>query len=282
MYEMKPLADNFIFLEGPRWRGDRLYVSDMWGRKIYSIDMKGKSRELVKVDNRPSGLGFRTDGTMIVSSMADKKILAVDSKNNVTTFCELEKFVLGDINDLVVDSNNNIYVGSFGYDLFGGEEEGPGNICLITSSGNPSIVSDNLSFPNGMVVNENNNTLICAETFGHKLTAFDINANGTLSNKRVWADLGDNTPDGICLDTEGAIWVASFVTEKFLRVFEGGEIQKEISVEGRKAVACNLGGQDKKTLFCLTYGGELEDIAKGLPKAEIYTCRVKVGGVGSP
>ncbi len=282
MTDLVRLVDNFIFLEGPRWYQDKLFVSDMWGKKVYTIDSIGQSTEIVEINNRPSGIGFMNDGTMVLSSMADKKVLAVSNENIISTLCDLEPFVKGDINDLVVDVNDNIYVGNFGYDLFGGATEAPGSICLISSDGKPSLVADNLAFPNGMVIDSKNKTLICAETFGHKLTAFDINRDGTLYNKRLWAELGDNTPDGICLDEEGAIWVASFVTEKFLRVLEGGEIQREISVEGRKAVACNLGGQDRKTLYCLTYKGELEDIAKGLPKAEIYTCRVEVSGAGSP
>lgn len=282
MNKMKLLTDNFVFLEGPRWHNDKLYVSDMWGKLVYSIDMAGHANEVVSVANRPSGIGFMSEGTMLISSMADKKVLAVDSMHAVSTFCELDSFVSGDINDLVVGPNDNIYVGNFGYDLFGGAKEAPGNICLITNKGVASVVADELAFPNGMVVNKTKDTLICAETFGHRLTAFDINVDGTLSNRRVWADLGDNTPDGICLDDEGAIWVASFMTEKFLRVFEGGKIQKEFSAEGKKAVACNLGGHDKKTLFCLTYDGELDDIAKGLMKAEIYTVKVEVGGAGSP
>ena len=282
MNKLVRLVDNFIFLEGPRWYQERLYVSDMWGKKVYSIDSTGQSSELVEISNRPSGIGFMRNGTMVLSSMADKKVLVVDKKNAVSTLCDLEPFVIGDINDLVVDDNDNIYVGNFGYDLFGGAPEAPGSICLINSDGKPSIVADNLAFPNGMVIDSKNKTLICAETFGHKLTAFDIDSDGTLHNERTWAELGEDTPDGICLDEEGAIWVASFVTEKFIRVLEGGKITKEISVEGRKAVACNLGGKDRKTLYCLTYNGELEDIAKGLPRAEIYTCQVEVSGKGSP
>ncbi len=282
MNELDRLVDNFIFLEGPRWHQDKLYVSDMWGKKVYAITSIGQSTELVEIVNRPSGIGFMRNGKMILSSMADKKVLVFDFENTPSLLCDLEPFVTGDINDLVVDDNDNVYVGNFGYDLFGGASEAPGSICLINSDGEPSIVADNLAFPNGMVIDNKNKILICAETFGHKLTAFDINSDGTLHNKRTWADLGDNTPDGICLDEAGAIWAACFVTEKFIRVLEGGEIQREISVKGRKAVACNLGGEDRKTLFCLTYNGELEDIAKGLPRAEIYTCSVEVSGAGSP
>ena len=282
MSELKRLTDNFIFLEGPRWHHGQLYVSDMWGKKVYSIDSAGVSTELVEIINRPSGIGFMSNEAMLVSSMADKKVLIITDGNKISTFCDLEPLVEGDINDLVVDANDNVYVGNFGYDLFAGAKEAPGSICLIKSDGTSSIVADNLAFPNGMVIDVENKILICAETFGHKLTAFDLNPDGTLCNERIWAELGDNTPDGICLDEDGAIWVASFVTEKFIRVLEGGEIQKEICVKGKKAVACNLGGRDRKTLYCLTYNGELEDISKGLPRAEIYTCQVETAGAGSP
>ena len=152
----------------------------MWGKKYIQSIRLSQSTELVEIINRPSGIGFMSNEAMLVSSMADKKVLIITDGNKISTFCDLEPLVEGDINDLVVDANDNVYVGNFGYDLFAGAKEAPKVICLINSDGTCSIVADNLAFPNGMVIDVENKILICAETFGHKLTAFDLNPDGTL------------------------------------------------------------------------------------------------------
>ena len=282
MKEMETLLDGFVFLEGPRWHDGRLYFSDMWGHAVYSASENGDVKKIADVPGRPSGLNFLPDGRLVVVSMADRKLFEISSQGTLIEYADLSGHINSDINDSVVDKSGNIFVGSFGYDLFANEEPKLASMAIVEKNGTVGIAADGLNFPNGAVINPSGDMLICAETFGHSLTAFDLDSNGQLKDRRVWADLGDHTPDGICLDAEGAIWVASFVTGVFLRVQEGGEIVEEISVDGKRAVACNLGGEDGCTLFGITFEGEIEDIGGGEKKARVEVCRVEVPTAFSP
>lgn len=279
---LETLAEGFCFLEGPRWRDDRLWVSDMWGHAVHTVSLDGEVREIVKVPNRPSGLNFLPDGRLVIVSMADRRLLTLEDDGSLAPYADVSALVTADINDSVVDPDGGIYVGNFGYDLMGGAEPTLANLVRVTPDGQASVVADEMNFPNGTVITPDGATLICAETFGHLLTAFDRGADGALSNRRVWADLGERTPDGICLDAEGAIWVASFVSGEFVRVTADGKVTDVIEVPGKRAVACNLGGPDGRTLFALTFEGEMEEIASGEKKARVEVCTVDVGTSGSP
>lgn len=281
--QLQTLAEGFVFLEGPRWHDGRLWFSDMWGHTIHAITEDGSVSRIAEVANRPSGLNFLPDGGLVAVSMADRKLVRVDTATGACSdYADLSALAGGDINDSVVDAAGNIYVGNFGYDLFNGEEAKLANLVRVGPDGSTAVVAEDMNFPNGSVITADGSTLICAETFGNCLTAFALGADGSLSDRRVWADLGEHTPDGICLDQAGAIWVSSFVTGEFLRVSEGGKIEESISAGGKRAVACNLGGADGRTLFAITYDGEIEDIAKGGKNARIETCRVDVAAAGSP
>ncbi len=282
MKQMETLLDGFVFLEGPRWHEGRLFFSDMWGHAVYSASEDGDVKKIAEVPGRPSGLNFLPDGRLIVVSMADRKLFEISKAGSLSEYADLSDIIDSDINDSVVDSAGNIYVGSFGYDLFANEEPKLASMAIVEKNGSVGIAADGLNFPNGAVISPSGDTLICAETFGHCLTAFNMNSTGQLTNRRVWADLGEHTPDGICLDAEGAIWVASFVTGVFLRVQEGGKITEEISVHGKRAVACNLGGADGCTLFGITFEGEIEDIGGEAKKARVEICRVEVPTASSP
>jgi sugar lactone lactonase YvrE len=280
--DFEVLADGFVFLEGPRWKNDRLWFSDMWGYGVHSMTEDGRCEKVVNVPGRPSGLCFLPSGDLVVASMTDRKLLRLDSSNNLVDYADLSLFASADINDMVIDSDGGIYVGNFGYDVFGGAEPVMANLLRVALDTSVTIVANDMSFPNGTVISEDGQILICAETFANCLTAFTRDNDGTLSNRRVWADLGERTPDGICLDSEGAIWVSSFGSGEFLRVFEGGRIGEVYTVDGKRAVACNLGGKDGRTLFALTFEGEIEDIPKGLKNARIEVRNVDVPGVGNP
>jgi sugar lactone lactonase YvrE len=280
--DFEVLADGFVFLEGPRWKNDRLWFSDMWGYGVYSMTEEGDCEKIVDIPGRPSGLCFLPSGELIVVSMTDRKLLRLDSNDGLTQYADLSLFATADANDMVIDSDGGIYVGNFGYDLFGGAESAMANLLRVAPDASVSVVAEDMSFPNGTVISEDGKTLICAETFANCLTAFTRHADGTLSNRRVWADLGERTPDGICLDAEGAVWVSSFGSGEFLRVFEGGRVGEVYTVEGKRAVACNLGGKDGRTLFALTFEGEIEDISKGAKNARIEVRTVDVPGAGSP
>ena len=276
------LADGFIFLEGPRWHDGELWFSDMWDHKVKRMSPRGEITTVVTVPERPSGLGFLPDGTALIVSMANRTVYRLEN-GALVEHAALGDAVGGDVNDLIVDSAGRAYVGNFGYDLFNEEEPRNATLVLIEPDGSHRVVADDLSFPNGMVLTNDGAGLVVAETFGHCLTAFDRKADGSLTNRRVFAELGDYTPDGICLDIEGGIWVASFMTGDFIRVVDGGEITDKFSVgPGKAAVACQIGGPDNRTLYCLTFEGEIADIAKLERRARIETVTVAIPGAGSP
>ncbi len=274
-------ADGFTFLEGPRWRDGLLWVSDVNGKKVYTIAPDGTPTVMAEVPDRPSGIGFLADGTPLIVSMRDRSLKRIEN-GKLTLHADVSALVKGEINDMVVDKKGNAYVGSMGYNLFAGEKFEPGALVLVTADGKAQKVADGLHFPNGPVVTPDGKTLIVAESWGKRLTAFNIEDDGTLSGRRVFADLGDYTPDGITLDKEGCVWLAAFANDCFVRVRDGGEITDVIDLPGRRAVACTLGGGDMKTLYCMTFNGEMADIGKGKKASQVETIRVDVAGVGSP
>jgi sugar lactone lactonase YvrE len=281
-YKLEMLADGFIFLEGPRWHDNQLWLSDMRGETVYTLTEAGKRTKIASFPKHPSGINFLPDGRVVIISMQDRKLMQVEAGGKLTEYVDLSSMVSHDINDSVCDAAGNIYVGNFGYDLLAGEAPKTADLIMVSPSRQCKVVASGLEFPNGAVITPDGRTLIIAETFGHKLSAFDRAADGTLSNRRVWAALGERTPDGICLDAEGAVWVASFVTGEFVRVLPDGSIGDIVATPGKRAVACNLGGADGRTLFGLTFAGELADLGSGKPLAAVEVCRVEVAAAGSP
>jgi sugar lactone lactonase YvrE len=275
------LLDGLAFLEGPRWHAGKLWFSDMFAEKVMTVDAQGQSEVVTTVPARPSGLGFLPDGRLLIVSMRDRRLLRLDG-STLTVVADLNPLVKGDINDMVVDAQGRAYIGNFGYDLFSGEAPQPTTLVLVTPDGQARVVADDLHFPNGTVISPDGKTLIVAETFGDRLTAFDVAADGALSGRRTFAQFTDETPDGICLDAEGAVWVSSFTTGEFVRVKDGGEITQRIPVAGKRAVACALGGSDRRTLFLLTAETTLEDLAKGKSIGRVETVDVEVPGAGLP
>ena len=281
-YKLEMLADGFIFLEGPRWHDNQLWLSDMRGETVYTLSEAGKRSKVASFPKHPSGINFLPDGRVVIVSMQDRKLMQVEAGGKLSEYADLSTMVSYDINDSVCDASGNIYVGNFGYDLLAGEAPKTADLIMVAMSGQSKVVASGLEFPNGAVITPDGRTLIIAETFGHKLSAFDRAADGSLSNRRVWAHLGERTPDGICLDAEGAVWVSSFVTSEFVRVLPDGSIGDIIVTPGKRAVACNLGGADGRTLFGLTFAGELADLGSGKPLAAVEVCRVEVAAAGSP
>ena len=277
----KVLLDGIVFPEGPRWHKGKLWFSDMHAHKVMTVDEQGRSEVIATVPERPSGLGWLPDGRLLVVSMRNQQLLRLDP-DGLHTVADVKSLVKGDINDMVVDAQGRAYIGSMGYDLLAGEAQVPGNVVMVTPDGKARVVADNLEVPNGPVITPDHKTLIVAESFGHRLTAFDIAPDGSLSGRRVFAELGQATPDGICLDAEGAVWVSSPLTHEFLRVRQGGTIADRITLSGKWAVACMLGGADRRTLFLLTAETSLEDLLKGQSKGYIETVRVDVPGAGLP
>jgi len=275
------LVDGLVFPEGPRWHQGRLWFSDMHGQKVLAMSPDGALETIATVPERPSGLGFLPDGRLLIVSMLDRRLLRLDG-GTVRVVAELQDFVGGDTNDMVVDAGGRAYIGNFGYDYNGGGTPTATVLVAVEPDGSARVVADDLMFPNGTVITPDGQTLIVAETFGRKLTAFDVAKDGSLSHRRVWADLGKATPDGICLDEEGAIWVGSPTTEEFIRVREGGEITDRIPTPGKWAVACMLGGDDRRTLYLLTADVSGANSPGGKSKGFIESVRVDVAGAGWP
>ena len=283
------LMDGLTFGEGPRWHEEKFYFSDFYSHKVFSLDMDGNSEVIVEVPAQPSGLGWMPDGTMLIVSMKDKKLLSFNN-NTLSEVADLSNLAGFHCNDMVVDDQGNAYIGNFGFNTYSGEEIRPANLILVRPGEDPCLAADDLLFPNGTVITPDGKTLIVGETYAARLTAFDINQDATLSNRRVWADFtldadeGDiPLPDGICLDAEGAIWVASPSTAEVIRVREGGVILDRISVE-TNAYACMLGGDDLKTLFICTSNASGVDPESALREksGKIEIIKVEVAGAGRP
>ncbi|WIE64550.1 SMP-30/gluconolactonase/LRE family protein [Curtobacterium sp. MCLR17_036] len=244
------------FPEGNRWRAGRLWYSDMHTGEVFSVDPSADAapwRE-ARVDGQSSGLGWLADGRLVVSAMESRTIVAVESDGSTSVFADLSSVESSLVNDLVVDdATGRTYIGAFGYDLYGGEELRPGPLWVVEPDGSARLAADGLVFPNSANVLPGTRTLVVSETWGGRLTAFDIEADGSLTGRRTWASLPEGvTPDGSTVDAEGAIWVCSVDTGEFLRVVEGGEVTDRIDAPGRCAVDCALGGDDGRTLYLAT------------------------------
>jgi sugar lactone lactonase YvrE len=276
------LLDGLAFPECPRWHQGKLWFSDMGGRHVLTVDAQGHSEVRASVE-RPAGLGFLPDGRLLMVSATDPFLrrLDPDGLHIVADLSSLGSVVL---NDMVVDTEGRAYIGDDAFDMAAGTPPKPGRLVLVTPDGAARVVAESLGFPNGMVITPDGRTLVVAETIGRRLTAFDVAADGSLTSRRLFADVGASglMPDGICLDAEGAVWVASVATGEFVRVLEGGLVAQRIPVPGRWAVACMLGGQDRRTLFLCTARTTPAELAQGKSAGCIETVRVDVPGAGLP
>jgi sugar lactone lactonase YvrE len=280
----KPMvvASGFAFLEGPRWHDGRLFVSDMHAGKVIALDTSGKQETILDLgdDRQPSGLGWLPNGSLLVVSMVDRKLLRHD-RGGTTVVADLGDIATYHTNDMVVDALGRAYVGNFGWDFESGEKPVPAKLALVLPDGTTSVVAEDLLFPNGTVITPDGKTLIVGESFGARLTAFDVAADGTLSNRRVFAQLDGQIPDGICLDAENAIWLASPLSNEVVRVREGGEITDRIPCD-QAAIACMLGGQDRRTLYMLTSPSTNREECRQKRGARVESVRVDVPGAGFP
>ncbi len=276
-------AEDLVFPEGPRWHAGKLWLSDMHGGGVYRFDESGSREEIVRVSGRPSGLGFTSEGRLLVVSMADRRLLRADP-SGLTEVADLSALAPGDLNDMVVDASGRAYIGNFGYDPEKGEEPRPTGIILVSPDGAARTVADDLHFPNGSVILPGGRSFVVAESMAGRLTAFDIAPDGGLGGRRVFASLEGRMPDGIAADAEGAIWVSCFMAGEFLRVREGGEVTDRVSLQpsGRRAVACALGGEDRRTLYLLTAETTPEELARGVSRGFVERLRVEVPGAGIP
>ncbi len=275
------LLDGLAFGEGPRWHEGRLWFSDMHDHKVIAVDEAGQREDIAHVPTRPSGLGWLPDGRLLIVSMTDQRLLVQEPSGQLAEYADLSPHATHHCNDMVVDAQGRAYVGNFGFDLDAGDKPTPTTLILVTSKGQTQVAADDLSFPNGTVITPDGKTLIVGESFGARLTAFDIAPDGTLSNRRVWASMSGAVPDGICLDAEGGIWVASPVSAEVLRIVEGGEVTDRLPVK-TQAFACMLGGADGRTLFVCTASASDPDVCAEKRDGRIETFRVEYARSGLP
>jgi sugar lactone lactonase YvrE len=235
---------------------------------------------VVRVENDPSGLGWLPDGRLLVVSMRNRRLLRLDP-DGLHEVADLSRVAAYHCNDMVTDARGRSYVGNFGFDFQKREAPRTAALALVLPDGQVRVAADDLSFPNGTVITPDGRTLVVGESFGSRLTAFDVTEDGSLSNRRVWAQLEKAVPDGICLDAEGAIWVASPMSGEVLRVREGGEVTERIRV-ATQAIACMLGGPSRTTLFVCTSESLTAEECRAKRSAKIEVVEVSVPGAGLP
>ena len=281
MPEVQTLMTGLALGESPRWHEDRLWFSDWGAQQVIAVDLEGKSEVIVRVQfpSFPMCIDFLPNGHLLVVSARDGLLLCMEPDGSLVTYADLTGLSDHPWNEIVVDGRGNAYINNVGFDFPGGEFA-PGIIALVTPDGSARRVADGVAFPNGMVVTPDNSTLIVAESYGKKLTAFDIAADGSLSNRRVWADLDGGVPDGICLDAENAVWYADVPNKRCVRVREGGEVLQTIDLD-RGCFACALGGANKSTLFMIaTEWHGTTSMADGSRTGQVLTVEAPAPGAG--
>jgi sugar lactone lactonase YvrE len=279
------LVTGLVIPEGPRWHEGSLWLSDIGGDRVIRVDPATGAVDVVTdALTMPSGLGFLPDGDPIVVSMDERKVYRL-TPGGPKEHADLRPFCSGMLNDMIVDSQGRAYVDANGHSFFAdhtAEPRTPDVLVLVTPDGDARVVAEEMTGPNGVILTEDERTLISAESPAARLTAFDVEADGSLSNRRLFADVG-TAPDGICLDAEGAVWVAAPVAGEFLRVLDGGEIAERIPVPGRIALACVLGGPDRRTLFMMTAAPhDLSVLKVKKTDGSVVTTEVAVPGAGRP
>jgi sugar lactone lactonase YvrE len=285
------LTDRLTFGEGPRWRNGRLWFSDFFSHEVRSISLEGDLRTEFAFDDQPSGLGWLPNGDLLVVSMKKRHVLRRTPKGAISVHADLSELATFDCNDMVVDTGGRAYVGNFGFDLNAEiaargfpsviEKHETARLICVDPDGTVSEAAADMHFPNGSVITPDGKTLIVGETLGGCLTAFDIDGNGKLSNRRQWASLWPRVPDGICLDAEGAIWIANPAARECARIAKGGKVLEVITTTA-PCFACMLGGADGRALFMLTATSPAPNAASELPRGNVELATVDIPHAGLP
>lgn len=267
------LAGGFCFGEGPRWFEGLLWFSDMLGEAVHTVNLRGAMTTLPLPGHAPAGLGFRPDGSLLIVSTENRQVLCYDGET-VDTLADLGAAVPAPLGDMVVDDAGRAYVGSQAF-------EG-GVIVRVDPDGSATVVATELDFPNGMAITEDRRTLIVAESTARRLTAFTIGADGALGDRRIFADGLEGPPDGICLDANGAVWAALTLAHQFQRIGEGGIVTERLDIGDRTAIACALGGPERRTLFLLSSTDAYPQRLVGTRDSRLDAVTVDVAGAGLP
>jgi sugar lactone lactonase YvrE len=277
---LKTLLDGRRYFEGPRWHDGRLWFVDCMTRKLLSVSLAGERLEHATFDDIPCGTGILPDGRIVVLTMNKKQLFAY-ADGRLSPYADLSRIATGTIDDMIIDGKGRAYVGDLGFHMPPPPERGAvGRIILVMPDGSARVVAEGLRFPNGIAVSADHKRLVVAEMDGACLADYDIEPDGGL---RLRGRLGRfDAPDGICLDRDGAAWVASFTGDAFIRIGRGGGELQRIAVPGRRALACALGGEDRKTLFCLSAATSYEELRQGKSSSRIDVAEVENEGDGFP
>jgi sugar lactone lactonase YvrE len=295
---METLLEGGSFFEAPRWRDGRWWVSDFFRHRVITVDTDGREEHVLTVEGRPSGLGWMPDGSLLAVSMTDRRVLRRSPEGEVTLHADVSELCGGYLNDMVVDATGRAYAGEFGFDLAGYADPKPARLLRIDPDGAASVAADDMLFPNGSVITPDGRTLIVGETAGARYTAFDIEADGSLGGRRVWAQVAPTPefttfaetlgslqfgPDGCALDAEGHVWSADEVGARCVRLAAGGEIVDEIKMpDGLDVFACMLGGDDGRTLLMCAAPDFDEGARQAAHEAVLLTTTVDVPHAGLP
>jgi sugar lactone lactonase YvrE len=280
MGKVKMLLSGRGLVESPRWHGDRLYFSDWSAGEVIAVDLAGHSEVIARVASLPLCTAWLPEGRLVIVSSPEGRLLRREPNGSLVIHAELGQ---PGWNDIVADGRGNIYINRAGFDPMAGEEFRPGFVFLVSPDGSVRPVGGGIAFPNGMAVTADNSTLIVADSYRHQLVAFDIGADGMLSGRRVWAGLGEGTPDGICADAQNAIWYADVPNKRCVRVAEGGTVMQTVDLD-RGGFACALGGPEKRTLFITAaeWRGMTEAEMVAPRSGQVLTTEVDVPGAGWP
>ncbi|HLI61449.1 MAG TPA: SMP-30/gluconolactonase/LRE family protein [Solirubrobacteraceae bacterium] len=297
-FQLHTLLEGGAFFESPRWHEGRWWVSDFYRHLVLSVGTDGEPREVLEVEGQPSGLGWMPDGSMLVVSMRDHRILRWSEEEGVSEHADVSGFCGGHLNDMVVDMHGRAYAGNFGFDLMGGADPALANLVRVDPDGSASVAAEGLLFPNGSVITPDGRTLIVGETAGARYTSFTIADDGSLVDRRVWAQLAPTPevttlaetlgnlqfgPDGCGLDAENHIWCADEVGARCVRIAPGGAIVEEIPApEGLDFFACMLGGEDGRTLLICAAPDFAEANRAAVREAVLLTSTVEVPHAGLP
>src|SRR3954454_11480351 len=297
MTELTPLFEGGTYFECPRWHDGRWWASDFYRYAVFTYDDDGREEKVVEVEGQPSGLGWLPGGDLLVVSMKDRRVLRRASDGTVSEHADVSALTSGHLNDMLVDRQGRAYAGNFGFDLMGGGEPAPAALVRVNPDGRASVAAEDLWFPNGMVVTDDG-TLIIAETFAARFSAFQIHADGTLTDRRVWAQVEPSpqpadietmlaavtfAPDGCALDAEGHVWAANALGGAISRVAPGGQIVEEVPTPpGLGVFACGLGGEDGRTLIACAAPDFHEEARSAAREAALLTAPVDVPRAGLP
>jgi len=279
-YRTEVAATGLAFPEGPRWHDSGFWFTDQHAHTVNRIDNKGQMQIVAHTDDLPGGLGWLPDGDLLVVYMTQRRIMRLTG-DGLVPYADLSGYASFHCNDMVVDSRGRIYAGNFGFDLHGGEAVQAAEVILVDTDGSAETFATDVVFPNGSVITPDEHNLLVAETFAHRISEFGLDAAGRMCSRQVWAELGQATPDGICLDAEGNIWVASPGTGELMRVQRGGVILDRCETMGTP-YACALGGNDRRTLYVCTSETDDPATAAQLKSGRIERVEVAVPGAGLP